>query len=87
MTCPKASYTSEARAKAASRLIPGNTGERMRCFLCDVCHRWHLATGEPRSDVPPAVRESYAKTYRSKAPRATTREDLEALALAMRGGG
>ena len=86
MTCPKSSYTSESRARAASRRVPGNTGERMRCFLCDDCHRWHLATGEPRSDVPPSVRREYAVGYRSTAPRARTLEELEALALAMRGG-
>lgn len=39
----KTMFTSQAAA-AASRKARRNKGHRMRVYLCDDCHCWHLTT-------------------------------------------
>lgn len=81
MSCSKRAFTSLTAAKRATR-YGGNTGERMRPYLCPDCHGWHLTTS---TTFPGATRPAdFSSARTSTAPRARTLDELEAVAADLR---
>jgi len=83
MTCDKTPFSSESVARRVAKRTRGNTGDRWRVYLCPDCHRFHFTT-QPNFHKDLGVTPAVNKPVHGRAPRARTREDLEALAQKMR---
>lgn len=82
MTCTKARYKSERRARAASRRLSNSTELTFRPYACPDCGYWHLTTQE---HMRPRLPKGFTKGLRGRVLRPGER--LEDVAREMRGTG
>lgn len=78
--CEKVSFRGRAAAQRAARKLT-RTGDFWRVYACPICGGWHLTT---QRDDPRVSLSKLVVLKQKSAPRASTLEELEELARALR---